>query len=66
MTAQMNWEVGHRMPPHAITMVSYLRDLTRMNPHMFFGSKVDEDPQDFLDKVYNILVMGVNTGEKAE
>ena len=54
MTAQMNWEVGHRMPPHAITMASCLRDFTRMNPPMFYRSRSDEDPQDLLNEVYNI------------
>ena len=48
-------------------MASHLRDFTRMNPPMYFGSKVDEDPQDFLDKIYKILfAMGVSTIEKAE
>ena len=52
MTAKVNREVGPRMPPHASTMASRLRNFTRMNPPMFYGSKVDEDPQDFLDEVY--------------
>ena len=30
-------------------------------------SKVDEDPQEFLDEVYKVLyVMGVSSSEKAE
>ena len=34
---------------------------------MYFWSKVDEDPQEFLDKVYKILfAMGVSTTEKVE
>lgn len=34
---------------------------------MFFKSKVVEDPQDFLDEVYQILrTMGVSNTEKAE
>ena len=38
-----------------------------MNSPIFRGSKVDEDPQDFLDKVYKILFsMGVSTTKKAE
>ena len=52
MTAQVNREVGPQMAPHASTMASPKRDFTRMNPPMFYGSKVDEDPQDFLDEVY--------------
>ena len=61
LTAQVNIEVGFRMPPHAITMASCLRDFTQVNTPIFFRSKADEDPQDFLDKVYNILFsMGVD------
>ena len=62
MTAQVNSEVGRRVPQHANTMASHLRDFTRMNPLMFFGSRSDEDPQDFLDEVYKILyVVGVTS-----
>lgn len=39
----------------ASTLASRLRDFTRMNSHMFFGSKVDKHPLDFLDEVYTIL-----------
>ena len=36
-----------------------------MNPPIFYGSKVDEDPQDFLDEVYKVLyAMGVSSIEK--
>ena len=48
-------------------MASRLRDFMRMNPPMYFGSKIDEDPQDFLDEVYKILfAMGVSTTGKAK
>ena len=48
-------------------MARHLRDFTRMNPPMYFGSKVDEYPQDFHDEVYKILFyMGVITTEKAK
>ena len=30
------------------TMISMLKDFVRMNPPIFLGSKVREDPQDFL------------------
>ncbi|KAK4709703.1 hypothetical protein R3W88_004216 [Solanum pinnatisectum] len=44
-----------------------LRDFTRMNPPMFFGSKVNEDPQEFVEEVYKIVdAMGVTSIEKAE
>ncbi|TMW96555.1 hypothetical protein EJD97_007171 [Solanum chilense] len=51
MTAQVNREVGPNMAQHASTMASRLRDFTRMNPPVFFGSKMDEDPKYFLDEV---------------
>ena len=68
MTTQANGEVGLRLPQHANTMASRLRDFTRMNPPLFYGSKEDEDPQDFLDEVCNLILfsMGVTAGEKAE
>ena len=52
MLAQMNREVGPGVPQQAKSMASRLRDFSRMNLPMFFGSKSDEDPQDFLDEVY--------------
>ena len=49
------------------TMTSRLRDFVRMNPHIILGSKVGEDPQEFLDGVYKVLsAMGVTPREKAE
>ena len=38
-----------------------------MNPPIFLVSKVNEDPQEFLDGVYKVLSsMGVTSREKAE
>ena len=66
MTAQGNREVGPRVPQHANTTVSCLRDFTKINPPIFLGSRSDEDLQDFLDEVYKILyAMGVTSIEKA-
>ena len=39
----------------------------RMNPPIFLGSTIGEDPQEFLDGVYKVLsVMGVTSSEKVE
>ena len=48
---QANKEVVSRENQHASTMARRLRDFTKINPPIFFRSKVDEDPQDLLDKV---------------
>ena len=49
------------------TMTSRLRGFVRMNPHMVLGSKVGEDPQEFLDGVYKVLsAMGVTSRVKRE
>ena len=62
MMARSNRDVGHQVNPNASTMATRLRYFTTMNPPMFFGSKVDEDPQDFLDEVYKIFyAIGVST-----
>ena len=38
-----------------------------MNPLIFYGFKVDEDPQDFIGEVYNILFsMGFSKNQKAQ
>ena len=38
-----------------------------MNPLKFYGSKVDEDLNGFIDEVYKVLeIMGVSSIEKVE
>ena len=50
-----------------VTMASRLRDFSWTNPPTVYWSKVEEDHQEFIDKVYNILLsMGLSTSEKAE
>lgn len=44
-----------------------MRDFTLINPPEFYGSKVNEDPQDFLDEMFKIVkIMGVTSVERAE
>lgn len=53
--------------PYAPTSRSRVRDFMRMNPSKFYGSKVDEHTQEFIDEVYKVLaIMGVRSEEKAE
>ena len=67
MTTQVNREIGPRVPQHASTMVSRLRDFTKMNPPMFYGSWEDKDLQYLPDEVYKILfAMAVTKCEKPE
>lgn len=67
MTAQANREVVPRPHQQVTTIASRLMDFTRMNPPTFYGSKVKEEPQEFINEVYKILLaMGLSTSEKAE
>lgn len=52
---------------HALTLTSMVRDFTRMNPLMFHSSKVEEDPQEFINEMYQILaIIGVSSMKKSE
>ena len=50
-TDQGKHEVGPYVNQNASTMASSLRDFIRMNPPIFFGPKVNEDLQEFLDGI---------------
>ncbi|TMW97372.1 hypothetical protein EJD97_005671, partial [Solanum chilense] len=49
LTTHVNMGIGPRVNVVETTMTSRLRDFVRMNPPIFLGSKVGEDPQEFLD-----------------
>ena len=62
VTTQVNLSMGPRGNLVERTMTSRLRDFVRMNPLIFLGFKVGEDPQEFLDGVYKVLsAMGVKS-----
>ncbi|XP_049391569.1 uncharacterized protein LOC125855999 [Solanum stenotomum] len=46
---------------------SRVRDFIRINPPILNGSKIEEDPYEFIDEVYNVLaIVGVTPVEKSE
>ena len=54
---QANREVTVPLSLDIITMASRVRNFTRMNPMEFHGSKVEEDPQDFISDVTKVLMI---------
>ncbi|MDV3192299.1 MAG: hypothetical protein Q8853_02490 [Candidatus Phytoplasma australasiaticum] len=53
--------------PHARTSASGVRDFTRMNPLEFYGSKMEEDHQEFIDEMYKVLdIIGLSSEDNAE
>ena len=61
ITAKATRECAPRENAHASTISRRLRDFTRMNPLVYFESRTNEDPQDFLDEDHKILcAVGVN------
>ena len=61
----MNMSMVSRVNVVEKTMTTRLRNFVTMNPPIILGSKVGEDPQEFLDGVYKVLSsMGVTSWEK--
>ena len=67
MTTQANLSM---VPPVNVvksSMTSRLRHSVRINPPIFLGSKVEEDPLEFLDRVCKVFSsMGVTSTKKAK
>ena len=57
----------HRVNVVERTITSRLGDFVRINLYIYHGSKMAEDPQEFLDGVYKVLSsMGVTSREQRE
>ena len=67
LATQVSRHTRVQVKPNLSTTASSIRDFIRMNSPTFFGSKVEEDPQEFIDKVYKVLdSTGVYSQQKAE
>ena len=67
MTSETSRDMGPREIFNENTPSSRLRDFVRINHHIFLGSRVGEDSQEFLDEVYKIEHgMGFTYREKVE
>ena len=67
LATQVARDIRVHVVPNASTTTSRIRDLKRMNPHTFFGSKVEQDPLGFTEEVFKLLdAMRVSYQQKEE
>lgn len=67
MTDQAHKEVVVPVNPNVGTTTSIVKDLVRMSPPQFHGSKVEEHPPEFINEVYKVIsIIGVTPVEKVK
>ena len=67
LATQVDRDARFKVNPNSSTTASRIRDFTRMNQPTFSGSKVEKDPQGFIDELFKVVdTMGVYSQEKAE
>ncbi|TMX00127.1 hypothetical protein EJD97_001356 [Solanum chilense] len=67
LATQVTRETTVQVNPNARITDSMIMNSTRMNPPTFFVSKVEEDPQRFIDEVLKVLdAMDVSSEEKVK
>ena len=67
ITSQANLNMVSRVNATESIMSSQLRDSVRLNPAIFLGYKVNEDPHEFVNRVYKVFsASGVTSMEKEE
>ena len=65
ITSQTTKEFSHGENPNARIMARKLRDFTKMNPPVYFGSRTDEDHQELGNEVQKFFYsMGVMKGRR--
>uniref|UniRef100_M1DEW7 Gag-pol polyprotein n=1 Tax=Solanum tuberosum TaxID=4113 RepID=M1DEW7_SOLTU len=67
MTTQVNQQVVAPAPSETYTTAVRIRDFARMNPQEFHRSKLEEDPQEFLNDIHKVTdIIGVTLVESAD
>ena len=67
LETQVSRDTKVQVNPNGSTIISRIGDFTRINPLTLFGSKVEEDPQVFMDEVSKVIdIVGVSSQEKEE